>query len=145
VTDIVDKQTRSRMMSGIRGKDTRPEMLLRRALHAAGFRFRLHSANLPGRPDIVLPRYRAAIFVHGCFWHRHVVCRYASTPATRPEFWAEKFEKNVARDRKNRVTLAKDDWRVGIVWECQLRRRDPLDIVTEMEAWLKGNQKYLEI
>ena len=99
MADIVDRQTRSRMMSGIRGKNTKPEMILRRALHARGFRYRLHGKGVPGRPDLILAKHRAVIFVHGCFWHRHEGCRYATTPATRPEYWAEKFAANVRRDR----------------------------------------------
>ena len=101
MTDIVDSQTRSRMMSGIRGKNTKPELALRRSLHALGFRYRLHAKGIPGKPDIVMPKYRAVIFVHGCFWHRHAGCRYATVPATRPEFWATKFDANVVRDVAN--------------------------------------------
>jgi len=105
VADIVDTQTRSRMMAGIKGKDTKPELALRRALHARGFRYRLHSRNVHGRPGFVFPKYRAAVFVHGCFWHRHEGCRYTTTPSTRPEFWQAKFEANVARDSVVRSTL----------------------------------------
>ena len=105
MTDIVDQQTRSRMMSGIRGKNTKPELALRRALHARGFRFRLHSGKVHGRPDLVLPKHRAVVFVHGCFWHRHEGCRYATTPSTRPEFWRAKFDANVARDSAVRTRL----------------------------------------
>lgn len=121
MADIVDSKTRSRMMSGIRGSNTRPEMLVRKGLHAAGFRFRLHVRDLPGRPDIVLQKYRTAIFVHGCFWHRHPGCHYATTPTTRPEFWKEKFEANVRRDQENRRKLEEAGWRVLIVWECALK------------------------
>ncbi|WP_420720181.1 very short patch repair endonuclease [Abyssibius alkaniclasticus] len=99
MTDIVDKQTRSRMMAGIKGKNTKPELVLRRALHARGFRYRLHSKNVPGRPDLVFPKHHAIVFVHGCFWHRHEGCRHTTTPSTRPEFWQAKFDANVARDR----------------------------------------------
>ena len=98
MTDIVDKHTRSRMMAGIKGKDTKPELVLRRALHARGFRYRLHSKNVPGRPDLVFPKHHAIVFVHGCFWHRHEGCRYTTTPSTRPEFWQAKFDANVTRD-----------------------------------------------
>ena len=101
MADIVDPETRSRMMSGIKGKNTRPELALRRALHARGFRYRLHDKRLPGKPDLILPRFRAAIFVHGCFWHRHEGCKYATTPATRPEFWQAKFRENAERDQRN--------------------------------------------
>jgi len=113
------------MMSGIRGRDTRPEMQLRRFLHRAGFRFRLQDRRLPGRPDIVLPRYRAAILVHGCFWHRHAGCRYCTVPATRPEFWQRKFSANMERDQRNIAALEAAGWRVAIVWECALKKNVP--------------------
>jgi DNA mismatch endonuclease, patch repair protein len=119
--DIVDRATRSRMMSGIRGRNTAPEMLVRRALHAAGLRFRLHRKDLPGSPDVVLPRHNAVVFVHGCFWHRHPGCRFATTPATRPEFWRKKFDGNVERDVRQRRALRKLGWRVFTVWECQAK------------------------
>ncbi|QXW43765.1 very short patch repair endonuclease [Pseudomonas amygdali] len=119
--DIVDSATRSRMMSGIRGKNTRPELLVRKFLHTHGFRFRLHRKDLPGNPDIVLPKLKTCIFVHGCFWHRHPGCRYATMPKTRPEFWAEKFSKNVARDAKSILALRQLGWRTIIIWECQLK------------------------
>lgn len=146
MTDIVDKQTRSRMMAGIRGKDTSPELALRRALHALGFRFRLHSRTLPGRPDLVFPKYRAAVFVHGCFWHRHAGCRYATSPSTRPEFWHAKFESNVSRDRKVRSRLVEAGWRVAIVWECALRTVDQIEVATAIiAAWLSSNDLHREI
>ena len=121
MTDIVDPKSRSRMMSGIRGKNTKPELIIRRALHANGYRFRLHSARLPGRPDIVLPKYRTVILVHGCFWHRHAGCHYAATPATRTEFWLKKLAGNVARDRQVRQLLHDAGWRTIVVWECGLK------------------------
>lgn len=123
--DIVEPAVRSRMMAGIRGKDTRPEMVVRRQLHRAGFRYRLHVSSLPSSPDLVLPRWRVCIFVQGCFWHRHAGCRYATTPATRPEFWAEKFARNVARDQRNRTQLLAAGWRVFELWECGLRSHAP--------------------
>src|SRR3546814_4200196 len=103
------RSTRSRMMAGIRGKDTGPEVTLRRAMHARGFRYRLHVRSMPGRPDLVFPRYKAVVFVHGCFWHRHEGCRYATSPATRSEFWAEKFATNLARDRNNEERLRRSE------------------------------------
>lgn len=118
MVDIVDKAVRSRMMSGIRGKDTKPEMQVRRFLHAAGFRYRLHVKDLPGRPDIVLPKYRAVIQVHGCFWHRHPGCRLAATPASNVEMWAAKFARNVERDKEVECQLTEMGWRVLTVWEC---------------------------
>ena len=119
--DIVDTVTRSRMMAGIKGRNTRPEMIVRRFLHANGYRFRLHRRDLPGSPDIVLPRFRTCIFVHGCFWHRHAGCRYATTPKTRPEFWQTKFERNVDRDVRARAALVADGWTVVTIWECELK------------------------
>ncbi len=146
MTDIVDQQTRSRMMSGIRGKNTKPELALRRALHARGFRFRLHSGKVHGRPDLFLPKHRAAVFVHGCFWHRHEGCRYATVPATRPEFWRTKFDANVARDNAVRTRLLEDGWRVATVWECALRKPERLNnVVRIFEEWLLGTEGQIEI
>lgn len=107
-------------MSRIRSSNTSPELALRRAMHAIGFRFRLHRKDLPGKPDIVLPRYRAAIFVHGCFWHRHDGCKVASTPKSNTEFWVEKFDRNVTRDARAKQMLEEQGWRVIVVWECEL-------------------------
>lgn len=133
------------MMAGIGGRNTRPELAIRSALHARGFRFRLHARELPGKPDIVLPRYRAVIFVHGCFWHRHADCRYTTTPATRPEFWQKKFAGNVARDNSAVSELRHRGWRVAIVWECGLRTvadiRASADVV---EGWLLSEDVILE-
>jgi DNA mismatch endonuclease (patch repair protein) len=136
VADVVDGPTRSRMMAGIRGKDTKPELQLRKALHAQGLRFRLHDALLPGRPDLVLPRWRAAVFVHGCFWHRHDGCRFATIPATRPEFWAAKFQANVERDSRNVEELARQNWRVATVWECALRKNGAEAAAIDLKQWL---------
>ncbi|WP_313331146.1 very short patch repair endonuclease [Sphingobium yanoikuyae] len=145
MTDIVDRETRSRMMAGIGGRNTRPELALRSALHARGFRFRLHARDLPGKPDIVLPRYRAVIFVHGCFWHRHADCRYATTPATRPEFWQEKFAGNVRRDAAAVAELRHRRWRVAIVWECGLRTVADVGASADIVAgWLRGDGVTLE-
>ena len=113
---------RSRNMAAIRGKNTAPELAVRRILHAMGLRFRLHRKDLPGRPDIVLPRHRTVVFVHGCFWHRHEGCSYTTTPKTRQEFWQAKFDGNVARDRRNQADLVQLSWRVLVVWECELRK-----------------------
>lgn len=107
-------------MSGIRGKNTKPELIVRRFLHAAGFRFRLHVRQLPGNPDIVLPRYRAAIFVHGCFWHQHPGCRFAYTPKSNAEFWLAKLNGNVQRDSTKKSLLKAAGWHVHTVWECEI-------------------------
>ena len=122
MADIVDSATRSRMMAGIRAGNTRPERLLRSALHKRGLRFRLHARKLPGKPDLTFPRFKAVVFVHGCFWHRHSDCRYASTPTTRPEFWQAKFATNVERDSRNLAMLLALGWHVAVVWECALRK-----------------------
>ena len=146
MTDIVDQQTRSRMMAGIKGKNTKPELALRRALHARGFRFRLHSKKVHGRPDLVLPKYRAVVFVHGCFWHRHTGCRYTTTPSTRPDFWQAKFEANVARDNAVRSKLLDDGWRVATVWECALRKQEPVNAaVDHLSVWLRAGDRSIEI
>lgn len=121
MVDIVDPLTRARMMSGIRGKNTKPELLVRRFLHGLGFRYRLNVRELSGSPDIVLPRFRTCISVHGCFWHRHAGCRLAANPATRRQFWQKKFNENVARDRRARKQLLKEEWQVIEIWECGLR------------------------
>jgi DNA mismatch endonuclease (patch repair protein) len=128
VADIVDAETRSRMMSGIRGKNTKPEMTVRRALHAMGYRYRLHARELPGKPDIVFRGRRLAIFVHGCFWHRHTdpYCKLARMPKSRPEFWEPKLEGNRARDEANVAALKAMGWNVLIVWECQIKNLEPL-------------------
>ena len=107
-------------MSRIRSRDTKPEIVLRKALHRLGFRFRIHGQGLPGKPDIVLPRHRTVIFVHGCFWHRHASCKVATTPKSNTEFWIDKFDRNVARDARNMDALSKAGWRVMIAWECDL-------------------------
>ena len=145
MADVVDAPTRSRMMSTIRGSNTGPELRLRRALHTAGLRFRLHRKDLPGRPDIVLPRHRLVIFVHGCFWHRHEGCRNATNPATRPEFWKDKFRSNVNRDVRNETLLVEAGWRVGIVWECSIKKHAPEYLVAEIRGWLAGSSPRLEI
>jgi DNA mismatch endonuclease (patch repair protein) len=126
MVDRLTPERRSRLMSRVRSKNTKPELVVRRLVHAMGYRFRLHRNDLPGSPDLILPAYRTAIFVHGCFWHRHPGCRKASNPSTRVEFWTDKFQTNVARDRRNRARLRRADWRVIIVWECETRNEDLL-------------------
>jgi DNA mismatch endonuclease (patch repair protein) len=112
------------MMSGIRGKDTKPEMLVRQFLHRSGLRFRLHSKNLPGKPDLVFPRHRAAIFIHGCFWHRHAGCKYATVPSSNIVFWQQKFARNIERDADAVSRLIAANWKVIVIWECGLRKGD---------------------
>ena len=119
MSDILSPEARSERMSRIRGRDTRPEMIVRRYLHSRGFRYLLHSSDLPGKPDIVLPRYGVVIFVNGCFWHAHK-CQRSRVPSTRTCFWAEKFERNKRSDEKNRRALRRAGWRVITVWECSL-------------------------
>lgn len=141
--DIVDAATRSRMMSGIRGKDTRPEILVRRFLHAAGFRFRLHCRDLPGSPDIVLPGRSVAIQVHGCFWHAHEGCRYATSPRSRKAFWQVKLGQNRARDEAAVARLIEQGWRVLVIWECALRTQADLGRLSRrVERWILGRRKF---
>ncbi|EQM82635.1 very short patch repair endonuclease [Stenotrophomonas maltophilia] len=143
MVDVVQKSKRSLMMSSIRGKDTRPEIQVRKFLHASGFRYRLHDRSLPGKPDVVLPRYRVVILVHGCFWHRHTGCRYAATPATRPEFWLEKLEGNRARDKRVQCELRALGWRVAIVWECFLKKSSS-DSLTRLSRFITSNSDFEE-
>lgn len=145
MVDIVDSATRSRMMSGIRGRNTKPEVLIRSLLHRRGFRFRLDARDLPGRPDIVLPRYRAVVFVHGCFWHGHD-CHLFKWPQTRPEFWREKIGRNRSNDEKVRAALLASGWRVGIVWECALRgaNRDIEGVLARLVEWLQSDAPSFE-
>jgi len=134
------------MMSGIRGKDTKPELKLRRALHARGYRYRLHAKNVIGRPDLALPKYRAVIFVHGCFWHRHEGCRFTTSPTTRPEFWQDKFLANVMRDKAARSTLLDAGWRVATVWGCALRNPQQVEAAVKLlEKWLHSGASALEL
>ena len=122
MTDVFSPAERSRVMSRIRGRDTKPELQIRSMLHRLGYRFRLHRRDLPGSPDIVLPKHRTVIFVHGCFWHRHPGCRYSTTPATRARFWRLKFERNVERDGESTRSLRRAGWRVITIWECEVRK-----------------------
>lgn len=123
-------------MSRIRSEDTKPEWVLRSGLHRLGFRFRLRDKSLPGRPDLVFAKYGAVVFVHGCFWHRHRNCRSASVPKSNAAFWQEKFDRNVARDRRNRRQLGKLGWRVRVVWECELMK-NTVATVEKTAAWLR--------
>jgi DNA mismatch endonuclease (patch repair protein) len=120
-------EQRSRNMSAIKSKNTKPEIAVRRLLHSMGYRFRLHRKDLPGSPDIVLPKYKTVIFVHGCFWHRHENCKYASTPKTRKEFWENKFNSNKKRDQKIQKEIIDLGWKFIIIWECEARNIQPLE------------------
>ena len=147
MADIVDRLTRSRMMASVRSKDTSPEMSIRRALHAKGFRYRTNVTGLPGKPDIVLPKYRAAIFVHGCFWHAHD-CLMFRLPSTRRDFWAKKLQRNRERDEDVRKILAEAGWRLLTVWECAIRGPEKLvfeSVVDEIAKWLEEGSASIEI
>lgn len=146
MADIVPPSVRSRMMSGIKGKNSQPELLVRRMLFAAGYRFRLHRRDLPGTPDIVMPGRKIAIFVHGCFWHAHNGCKYATLPATRPDFWAAKLQANVVRDQKAVEKLTTIGWRVLFVWECATRDRETVErLENKVVDWINGNSQFGEI
>ena len=147
MTDVVDGKTRSRMMSGIRGKNTKPEITVRSLLHRHGFRFRIHVDSLPGKPDIVMKRHRAAIFVHGCFWHAHH-CHLFKMPFTRTEFWKAKIEGNRNRDKDNIKALKESGWRVLTIWECSLKGRARIEeheLLGKIRAWLSGETLEYEI
>ncbi len=132
--DRLSKERRSWNMSRIRGKHTMPEKVVRSLLHRMGFRFSLHSRKLPGRPDIVLPRHKAVVFVHGCFWHRHRGCRNCTTPTNRREWWIRKLDGNAARDKRHRRALSKQGWRVFVVWECETEGSASLESVRKLFA-----------
>jgi DNA mismatch endonuclease Vsr len=122
MADVHDKSTRSYNMSQIKGKNTKPEMIVRRFLHAQGFRYRLHDQRLPGKPDLVLPKYKTAIFIHGCYWHKHEGCRYFVVPKTRTEWWMNKINRNVINDLKAADALKRSGWNIYIIWECELKK-----------------------
>lgn len=137
MADIVSPAKRSQMMSGIKGKNSKPEMLVRKALFAMGHRFRLHRRDLPGTPDIAMPGRKIAIFVHGCFWHAHQGCKFAKTPSTRTDFWTTKLQSNVDRDRRAADKLAEMGWRVLTVWECSVRDPESAKVFAEtLRAWI---------
>ncbi len=145
--DVLTPEQRRHNMSRIRAKNTKPELLLRRGLHRAGLRFRLHVGGLPGRPDLVFPRHGAVVLVHGCFWHGHS-CNLFKMPATRPEFWAKKIQGNRLRDRSTIEILRKEGWRVLTVWECSLKgvtRRPLQDVITAVASFVRGKKRCTEI
>lgn len=137
MTDPLTPTARSALMSRIRGVDTKPELAVRSLLHRLGYRFRLHRRDLPGTPDIVLPKHATVVFVHGCFWHRHKNCKGATTPKTHRKFWRDKFESNIIRDARNRRDLRKLGWRPLIVWECELH--NPGRLERKLERLLRAN------
>lgn len=140
MADIVDRATRSRIMSGIRGRDTKPEVIVRKQLYAQGFRYRIAPKNLPGKPDIVLPKYRTAVFVHGCFWHGHSRCRYFVQPKTRSAFWLKKIAANRTRDEYVCKELLADGWKVAIVWECVTKDEKTVSsLAAQLGSFIRGN------
>lgn len=132
-------------MAGIRGRNTRPEILVRSLLHRQGFRFRLHVRGLPGKPDVVLPRFRAAVFVHGCFWHGHD-CSFFRWPETRKAFWRNKIKRNRDNDTRVKRALKIEGWRVGVVWECAIRGtdKDVEDVARRIGKWLRSDKQFME-
>lgn len=146
MTDVFTKQKRSDVMSKIRGKDTKPEKLVRSYLHRSGFRFRLHKKGVPGRPDLWLPKYNAAIFVNGCYWHRHRGCKYTTTPKQNRDFWQEKFRSNVVRDEENHARLRRLGVHVLVVWECELNSVSKCQKTLPMISnWIASESKYRQI
>ena len=143
MTDVHDTLTRSRNMSAIKSKDTKPEVYLRKGLFKMGFRFRKHRKDLPGKPDIVFPKYNSVIFVHGCFWHGHLGCPMFRLPSTRTEFWKNKIITNKERDKLNLTALREEGWRVLEVWECSLKgsgRIDADELFHSISEWIKGSE-----
>jgi len=144
MTDFMTPKQRSKCMSRVRGKNTKPELTLRKRLWAQGFRYRLQS-NLPGKPDIVLPKYKTVLFVHGCFWHHHEGCPKSKLPDTRTEFWTDKIAANVDRDRRNIAELKHEGWRIAIVWECSLKKRIAAeDTIEKLLNWIRSDEMFFE-
>lgn len=147
MVDVVDRAIRSRMMAGIRAKDTKPELIVRRGIFRKGFRFRLHVRNLPGRPDLVFPGHKAVIFVHGCFWHGHN-CRFFRMPKTNAEFWQAKIRSNRKRDKLHVLRLLSDGWRIMTVWECALKGKTVVvtdRVISRIANWLGSRSRQVEI
>lgn len=145
--DVHDKITRSRNMAAIRGGHTKPEIKVRKSMHASGLRYRLHDPRLPGKPDLVFPKYGAVVFVNGCFWHHHN-CHLFKWPATRKEFWRTKIDRNVANDARNHAALLNAGWRVATVWECALKgktRLDERDAMRALAEWIRSDRKTITI
>lgn len=131
MADIFSKRKRSQIMATVKNKNTRPEIQVRKALFSKGFRYRINDKKLPGSPDIVLPKYRATVFVHGCYWHGHNDCKKAITPSTNKDFWNAKIEKNRQRDKKVSSELRQQGWKVVIIWECELRNKESFDLTVD--------------
>lgn len=147
MVDIVSSEKRSQMMAGIKGKDTKPELLIRKALHKKGFRYRIHDKSLPGKPDIVLPKYKAVIFVHGCFWHAHS-CHLFKWPSTKSDFWQAKISRNKELDLINFNKLLDEGWRIGIMWECAVKgkHKHSIEFVTsKITEWLLSDIQVFEL
>jgi DNA mismatch endonuclease (patch repair protein) len=147
MSDIVDAATRSRMMAGIRGRNTRPELTVRRGLHRRGLRYRLHAKEVPGKPDIIFPAHRATVFVNGCFWHGHD-CRLFRIPQTRAEFWSAKIASNRKRDAFVSAALAKAGWRQLTIWECAIRGQDietVEKVIASADRWIRSKEQRLEV
>lgn len=145
--DTVDKATRSRNMAAIKSRNTTPELLIRSILHKKGFRFRLHDKKLPGKPDIVFPKYNAVIFINGCFWHGHSNCKFFRLPGTRTEYWKNKINKNQYNDAKSIELLLANNWRVCIIWECKIRasKKNLTQLTEILSNFLKGTESFLEL
>ncbi|MDZ7694755.1 MAG: DNA mismatch endonuclease Vsr [Balneolaceae bacterium] len=139
MADVHEPETRSYNMSQIQGKDTKPEMLVRKFLHSNGFRYRLHANDLPGKPDLVLPKYNSVIFVHGCFWHAHEDCKYFKIPKTRTEWWKDKLYGNKERDERNIEELEEDGWNVIVVWGCELKNGQKEETLMKLVEELESN------
>jgi len=146
--DIFSVEKRSDIMSRVKSKDTQPELLVRKALFTRGFRYRVHDKKLPGMPDIVLKKYNAIIFIHGCFWHGHMGCSRSRLPSSRKEFWSEKIKKNIERDTKTLKSLSEMGYRILIIWECSLKGKNKIpftQLMDEIEGWLYEGPQLLEI
>lgn len=139
MADVHTKAQRSYNMSRIKGKNTKPEILVRKYLHAQGFRYKLHDKTLPGKPDLVLPKYKTVIFIHGCFWHGHTNCKYFTIPKTRTVWWTEKINKNSTNDLKTMKLLKKDGWKIITVWECKLKPAKSDETLNKIQAKLNGS------